>query len=670
MSDSPFNASDTEKATWRSLEELEQSESINDWLHREFPKGAESWGSDQTHRREFLRLMAASMALAGIGGCHRRPEEKIVPTSRVPEYTPHQTVQYATAMPMTGGAQGLLVTSRDGRPLKVEGNPKHPASLGSTDVFAQAAVLELYDPDRSRVVLNHQQVSSWPDFLTALTSRVQDHRSRRGKGLRILSPPIVSPTLVWQMQRLLKELPEARWHYYEPIHDDSEYAGAMLAFGEDIRPHYDFGKASVILSIDADFLGSGGGKLRHARDFIDRRRNDLNENSASTSRLYCVESTPSLTGARADHRWPLAPADVGRFLQLLAKKLGLAIDGPHSEEFESVPTEMWEALVTDLKRNQTSSLVVAGPYQPAEVVALVHAINAHLGAVGHTVTYQRPAAVTNRNEEASLSALTTAMQAGQVESLVIVDGNPVFDAPADLDFAAGLASVKWSVRLGLYGDETSAACTWHVPAAHFLESWGDARSDDGTAGLIQPLIAPLHGGRNAIELINVLLDEPRTSAYETLRAYWRDQHGEADFEGFWNRSLHDGVISDSAFPSVDTTLGADLLSRIATSLKGEIAGSKGGTITTAIFRPHPSLWDGSFANNGWLQELPQPFSALTWSNAAYISPGDASRMGYESGDVVEVLHDGRSIRVPVCVLPGQARGVIALRMGGGRHRAG
>ncbi len=670
MSDSPFNAAETGNAAWRSLEELEQSESINDWLHREFPKGAESWGSDQTHRREFLRLMAASMALAGIGGCQRSPEEKIVPTSRVPEYSPHQTLQYATAMPMTGGTQGLLVTSRDGRPLKIEGNPQHPASLGSTDVFAQAAVLELYDPDRSRVVLNHQQVSSWPDFLTALTSRVEDHRRRRGKGLRILSPPIWSPTLDWQRQRLRKELPDARWHHYEPIHDDAESAGALLAFGEDIRPHYDFSKATVILSIDADFLGVGGGKLRHARDFIDRRRNDLNKNSASTSRVLFVVITPNLSWARADHRWPVAPQDVGRFLQLLAKKLGLAIDGPQSEEFDSVPTEIWEAVVADLMRNPTGSLVVAGPYQSAEVIALVHAINVQLGSVGHTVTYHRPVAATNRDEEASLSALTTAMQAGQVESLVILDGNPVFDAPVDLDFAAALASVKWSVHLGVYADETSAACTWHVPAAHFLESWGDARSDDGTASLIQPLIAPLHGGRSTIELVNVLLNEPRSSAYDTLRAYWRNDHGKEDFEGFWNQSLHDGVLSDSAFAKVEPTLRPDLLSRIATFLKSEIAGSKPGTITTAIFRPHPTLWDGRFANNGWLQELPQPFSTLTWSNAAYIAPADAKALEYQSGDVVEVIHDGRSIRVAVCILPGQARGVITLRMGGGRQRSG
>jgi MoCo/4Fe-4S cofactor protein with predicted Tat translocation signal len=669
MPDSPFNASEAGNATWRSLEELEQSESINEWLHREFPKGAESWGSDQTHRREFLRLMAASMALAGIGGCNRRPEEKIVPTSHVPEYSPHQTLQYATAMPMTGGAQGLLVTSRDGRPLKIEGNPQHPASLGSTDVFAQAAVLELYDPDRSRVVLNHQQVSSWPDFLTALIARVEGHRSRRGKGLRILSPPVLSPTLDWQMHRLQKEMPEARWHHFEPIHDDAEYAGAMLAFGEDIRPHYDFSKATVVLSIDADFLGSRGGKLRHARDFIDQRRNDLNM-AVSTSRLYCVESTPSLTGARADHRWPLAPVDVGRFVHVLATKLGLSIDGPQSEEFDGVPAGVWDALVADLKQNPTGSLVVAGPYQPAEVVALVHAINVQLGAVGHTVTYHRPVAATNRGEGSSLSALTTAMQGRQVESLLILDGNPVFDAPADLDFVAALASVKWSVHVGVYADETSAACTWHVPAAHFLESWGDSRSDDGTASLIQPLIAPLHGGRSVVELVNVLLDEPRSSACDTLRAYWRDQHGEEDFEAFWNRSLHDGVISDTAFPKVEPTLRSDLLPRIARALKSVVTGRKPGTITAAIFRPHPTLWDGRFANNGWLQELPQPFSTLTWSNAAYVSPADASALGYESGDVVEVIHDGRSIRTAVCVLPGQVRGVITLRMGGGRHRAG
>lgn len=663
-------APDSENAPWRSLEELRQDESINEWLHREFPEQSESWGSDQTHRREFLSLMAASMALAGVGGCSRRPEEKIVPTSKVPEHSPHQVLQYATAMPMTGGAQGLLVTSRDGRPLKIEGNPLHPANLGSTDVFAQAAVLELYDPDRSRTVLNHQQVSSWPEFLTAFTARIAEHRSRRGRGLRILSPPIQSPTLDWQMRRLLMDLPEARWHHYEPIHDDMEHAGALLAFGEDVLPIYDFTKAVVILSIDSDFLGTGGGKLRYARDFTSKRRNDLLNNSASTSRLYCVESTPTITGARSDHRWPLSPHDISRFVLSLAKKLGLAIDGPQNDEFKGLPSAVWNALVADLKKNPHQSLVVAGPYQPAEVHALVHAINRHLGAVGQSVAYHRPFASVNRGEGASLLDLVESMQSGQIESLVILEGNPVFDMPVDLDFEGALPSVNWSMHFGPYANETSVNCTWHVPAAHFLESWGDVRGFDGTASLIQPLIAPLHGSQTHHEIINVLLNEPRTSAYESVRSFWREQYPKEDFEAFWNRSLHDGVVADSAYPNVEPTLRRDLLDQVQLLLERNVAKSKPGENTSAIIRPHPTLWDGRHANSSWLQELPQPFSSLTWSNAAYVSPADAKSLSYQSGDVVEVSHAGRSIRVPVAILPGQAQGVITLRTGGGRTRAG
>lgn len=671
MSDSSLHPGPGGKnVIWRSLDELEYSSEVADWIKHEFPQGAELWGADQSHRRDFLKLMAASFALAGINGCVRAPEEKIVPTVEIPEQSPHQSFQYATAMPMTGGGLGLLVTSRDGRPLKIEGNPAHPASLGSTDSYAQAAILDLYDPDRSRFVKNRQQVSNWPEFLTEFTARTRDHAARHGQGLRILLPPIVSPTLEWQRQQLQNAWPDARWHHYEPMHDDNERAGALLACGEDVRPLYHFEKARVILAIDADFLGTGPAKLRYAREFMNHRKQDLQDGAPTTNRLYCVESTPSLTGGAADHRWPLSPDDVIRFTQALAHKAGLAISPPASDEFKVLPGNFWRSLMSDLQDAGRDALIVAGYSQPAEVHALVLAINHHLGGVGQTVTYHRPVAATGGAQQQSLYEVVDAMRSGEVESLLILGANPIYDAPADLGFREALGKVPWSVHLGTYADETSAACTWHVPEAHFLESWGDVRGFDGAVSLIQPLISPLHHGRSVHDLMNVLLGTPRRSPYETVRDYWKSIHGKEDFDRFWQQSLHDGVVPDTAFPKVQPAVRTESLAEISRQLKPISSIPKAGDIHTAIIRPHPTLWDGRFANNGWLQELPQPFSTLTWSNAAYISPADASAQQLQSGDVVELTHDGRSLRVPIWILPGQAAGVMALQMGGGRTAAG
>lgn len=657
-------------AVWRSLEELEDSDQLADWIKHEFPQGAEMWGADHADRRDFLKLMAASLALAGINGCSRAPEEKIVPTVKIPDQMPHQSFQYATAMPMSGGAIGVLVTSRDGRPLKIEGNPAHPASLGSTDIFAQAAILDLYDPDRSRFVKHQQQVSSWSDFLTAFSARSRDHSARKGQGLRVLSPPILSPTLEWQRQQLQMTWPEAKWHVYEPINDDYERAGTMLACGEDVRPRCHFEQAQVIVAIDADFLGSGPGKVRYARDFMNRRKTYLAHQEPTSSRLYCVESTPSLTGAVADHRWPLAPDDLIRFTQTLAHKLGLEISLSASDELPGLPSNFWTTLVADLKSAGQRALVAAGYSQPAAVHALVHAINHHLGNLNQTVTYHRPVAKTDGEQQKSLADLVDAMRAGTVESLLVFGSNPIYDSPVDLAFRDALRKVTWTVHLGVYADETSSVCTWHVPEAHFLESWGDAWSLDGTISLIQPLIAPLHEGRSIHDLMNVLLETPRRSAYETVRDYWRGVRGSEGFETLWQQSLHDGVVPETALPVVQATMRTEALAEVSRLLSVTSVSPKVGEIHTAVVRPHPTLWDGRFANNGWLQELPQPFSTLTWSNVASIAPADAAAQQLHSGDVVEVTYKNKSLRVPIWILPGQAVGVMTLQMGGGRTEAG
>jgi molybdopterin-containing oxidoreductase family iron-sulfur binding subunit len=654
---------------WRSLDEWAETEEFLEHLQREFPQHADDWLAHRPNRREFLRLMAASLALSGWVGCAKPPEEHIVPTTTIPEIPPGSgTRYYATAMPWTGGGLGLLVASYDGRPIKVEGNPEHPQSLGATDAFAQASLLDLYDPDRSQVVKHQNQISSWNTFVSAMKGRLAAHKGQNGAGLRILSSPILSPTLLRQKVELLKAFPEARWHIDEPINADAARAGASLAFDQDVRPIYRFENADVVLSIEGDFLGQGAGKLAYARRFAERRRVDSQQNPKGMNRLYAIECTPTLTGAVADHRWPLAPSAIESFVLRLAAQLGVAgIEAP-----DSVPAFSegdWNALVSDLNDSSRQRLVVVGEYQPAWVQALGHAINARLGAVGQSVVYVAPLTESPLPED-SLAGLVKDMTSGgdAVETLLILESNPALTAPADFAFARLLEQVPVSVHFGLHLDETAVRSTWHVPAAHFLESWSDVRAFDGTVSLVQPLIAPMYNAKTLHELMNVLLDQPQKPAHESVRETWRMQHGEENFEPFWQQALHDGVIPDTRFDAVEPALRGSLAEQIAQQ-RAEGTTSSDQNVTVA-FRPHPTLWDGRFANNGWLQELPQPFTKLTWGNAALISRATANEHELRDGDVIELSHADRSVWIAVLIVPGQADGVITLHLGAGRSEVG
>jgi len=644
---------------WRSLEEVAETEGFREWLEREFPQGASVW-NDPIGRRDFLKLMAASLALAGLGACTRPPEEKIVPYVKAPEeIIPGKPLFFASAATLGGFATGIVVESHMGRPTKIEGNSNHPASLGATTVFAQASVLGLYDPDRSQVVLQAGRISTWDAFLSALNTRLAVEQGRQGTGLRVLTETVTSPTLASQLRALLNKFPAATWHQYEPAGRDTARTGARLAFGEPVETHYRFDRAAVILALDADFLACGPASLRYASDFAARRR--VVAGQAAMNRLYTVESTPSLTGAMADHRLPLRAADIESFARAVAREVEIEV-----EAATPLANANWiGALARDLKNHRGASVVVAGDQQPPIVHALAHAINHALGNVGRTVVYTEPVEANPVDQAQSLRELVEAMEAGRVDTLVILGGNPVYSAPADLRFAHRLSRVPFRAHLSLYQDETSTLCHWHIPEAHFLESWSDARAYDGTASIIQPLIAPLYGGRSAHELVGALLGEPGRSGHDIARDYWKDQEIAADFERFWRNALHDGFIPGTAFAEKRVTL-----RRVREWGGTSPSPSSSSDGLEIVFRPDPTVWDGRFANNGWLQELPKPLSKLTWDNTVMMSPSTAERLGLGNEDVVELSFQGREVRGPVWIMPGHADESVTVHLGYGRTRAG
>jgi MoCo/4Fe-4S cofactor protein with predicted Tat translocation signal len=660
---------------WRSLDEIAETEEFRELIHREFPQGASEM-HDPVGRREFLKLMGASLALAGVTACTKQPPEKIVPYVKQPEaLVPGKPLFFATSMPHRGYAAGLLVESHEGRPTKIEGNPDHPASLGATDVFAQASVLGLYDPDRSQTITYLGEIRTWGALASAVQTAVEAKRGTQGAGLRILTETVTSPTLASQLQQVLTELPAARWHQWEPVSRDSVRAGAVLAFSEVVDTVFHVAQARVILSLDGDFLSSSPGHLKHTRDFAAGRR--VHGGAGEMNRLYAVESAVTITGQMADHRLPLRASEIESFALEVASALGVPgvpADAARLERLRAAhpaaQLDRWiRVLVADLQRHPGASLVVAGEEQPASLHALTHAINATLGNVGTTVIYIEPVEPNPVDQLGSLRSLAEDMDRGQVDLLVILGSNPVLTAPADLRFADRMAKVGIRIHLGLYEDETAALCHWHVPEAHYLESWSDARAFDGTASLIQPLIAPLYDGKTAHELVTLFAKTPGQSGYEIVRAYWKgrfdQQQAGWDFEKSWRKSLHDGIVAGTSAAAKAVSLRPLAPPPPETGHAGG-----GGNPLEVIFRADPSVFDGRFANNGWLQELPRPQTKLTWDNAALIGPATAERLGLASGDEVEVRCRGRSVAAPVWVLPGQPHDSVLVHLGYGRTRAG
>ncbi len=635
---------------WRSLEELAGSQDFQDALHREFPKGASEW-IDTVSRRGFLKVMGASLGLAGMTGCVKLPFEPIVPYVRQPEEViPGRPMFYATAMTLGGYANPILVESHLGRPTKIEGNDLHPASLGGTDIFAQASLLTMYDPDRSQSVVSMGDQRSWQAFTSAIQGPLNAQKNLQGAGIRILTPTISSPTLADQLRNFLKIYPQAKWHCYEPINRDNVLEGAKMAFGQPVETRYDFSKADVIVSLDADFLYAGfPGNTRYIRDFASRRNPD-----APMNRLYVIESTPTTTGAKADHRVPVRASMVEAFARTLS----------HNGELPGEYARLFDALMPELEAHHGSSLFIAGDNQPPAVHAIVHSINEALGNVGKTVFYTDPIDANPVKRTDSINELVADMRTGKVDLLVILGGNPVYDAPSDLGFGDAMkaGNVPLRVHLGLYDNETAELCQWHINQSHELEAWGDARAYDGTASIIQPLIAPLYNGKSAAELV-ALLSGSEASSFDRVRGYWQKQHSSADFEAFWRKSLHDGWIEGTTYAPKSVT---------AKSMNFPAATST-NTNPIAIelnIRRDPTIYDGQFANNGWLQELPKPMTKLTWDNAILIGPKMAERLQIASKDVVELELNGKKVTGPIWIQAGHPDNSVTVFLGYGRKRAG
>src|SRR5579872_6417839 len=642
---------------WRGLEELAGSEEFREMMHREFPKGASEW-LDTVSRRGFLKLMGASLAMAGMTACTKQPLEPIVPYVRQPEdIVPGIPKFFATAFTLGGYASPLLVESHLFRPTKIEGNDQHPASLGGTDVFSQASILGMYDPDRSQNITYLGEVRTWGNFVEALRGPLNSQKAVQGGGIRILTQTISSPTLADQLRSVLRLFPQAKWHVYEPINRDNLLEGAKLAFGQPVETRYDFAKADVILSLDADFLYAGfPGFTRYARDFASRR----NPDSVNMNRLYVVESGMTSTGAKADHRLPIRATEIADLAGALGNALGITTGG---RAFTGEMQKHLASVTRELQAHRGSSIVIAGDHQLPTVHAMAHAINQSLGNIGKTVFYTDPVDANPVNQTESLKDLVADMRGGKVDLLLIIGGNPAYDAPADFGFADALknTSIPMRVHLGLYQDETAELCQWHINETHYLEAWGDGRAYDGTVSILQPLIAPLYSGKSAHEVLALLSGQNEATGYDLVQGYWKKQHPGADFDTFWRKSLHDGWIEGTTFAPRQLTP------------KGNPTGGASAGAGNAIeinFHRDPCVYDGSFSNNGWLQELPKPLSKMTWDNPVLISPAMADRMHLASEDVVNLELNGKKITAPVWVQAGHPDNCVTVYLGYGRRRAG
>lgn len=598
---------------------------------------------DALNRRDFVKLLAASAALAGIDGCTRMPASNIWPYVNQPELTPGNPQYYATSMVLDGCATGLLVESHEGRPTKIEGNPAHPASLGGTGVHEQASVLQLYDPHRTREIQHDKRPATWNDLAAALSPKVlRSQVGARGEGLFLIMEPTSSPLEAELLQQLSDVYPAASVHFHAPV--------ALL--NEPQVPQFNLPDADIILAVDADFLADGPFHLRHARHFSERRRP---ESSRAMNRLYVIESSVTVTGMAADHRFVVRPSELTSILEHLLAM----VSAQGSSSVASTTQPSWiTSLARDLQAHRGRSVVIAGRYLPGHLKTLALQINDALGNIDRTIWLTRSPLVGAGNERQLLPALVEALRAGQVDTLICTGGNPSYTTPAQHSLGTLIRKVRQSVYLGLYDNETARDCKWIIPDAHYLESWGDARAYDGTLSIVQPLIEPISAGRTTSELLSVLLGNATARSYDLLRNSWRTRGlvgtGVA-FEDGWRTVLGRGLLDGSAFPRERAAPVPALEERARQESPIEL-----------IFRPHPTVHDGSFANNAWLQELPDPVTTLTWENAVQLSPTTAERIGVTTGDLVDVGSGHRQLEGPALIVPGHADECVTLHFGYGR----
>ncbi|MGC2238214.1 MAG: TAT-variant-translocated molybdopterin oxidoreductase [Pyrinomonadaceae bacterium] len=737
------------KDYWRSVEEFVDAPEFEEFVQREYPSQAEDW-EDGLSRRNFIKVMGAGLALAGLSGCVIQPAEKIVPYVRQPEdIIPGKPLFFATAMTLGGVATGLLAKSNEGRPTKLEGNPDHPGSLGATDVLVQASILNMYDPDRSQQVTYRGNPTSWENFSKEIHAAIEENRKDGGAGVRFLTETVTSPTLIAQFKQIQTELPNARWYQYEPVNKDNATAGAKLAFGSPVETIYKFDQADRVLSLDKDIFSDFN--VRYTKDFAKKR--NFSEEQKQISRLYAVETTISLTGAKADHRLAVKPSQMTEIAKAIAGALGVA--GASGTGLSDAATKWIAPMAKDLLEHKGKSLVVVGDNQPPVVHALGHAINAALGNVGTTVVYAEPfSPFSETTQIEQLKTLVGEIDGGAVKMLVILGGNPVYNTPADLKLnKERMDKIALRVHLGQHFDETAEICHWHIPEKHFLEMWSDTRAYDGTVSVVQPLINPLYDGKSSHELVQSFFKENFDKKdYDIIKESWQRQGftgapkamattastntatpkatpqaspaaaanttananptassnasntqvqttntttaaattAQRSFEDSWKKVVHDGIIPNTAAAAKTVSVNAAFLSQPQAPV------ANNGSLEISIL-PDPCVYDGRYSNNGWLQELPNPLTKITWDNVALVSPNTAKRLGINQGgdekeyvggtqgtsfintkggnlfsDLVKLKYQGAEISkdVPMWITPGQPDDVVTIYMGYGRARAG
>jgi MoCo/4Fe-4S cofactor protein with predicted Tat translocation signal len=645
------------KKYWRSLDELQDTPGFNEMLQREFPSQASEW-VDPVSRRGFLKLMSASLALAGLSGCTKQPDEAIYPYIKQPEdLILGKPVYFATAYPFPTGAVPLLVKSDAYRPIKLEGNPEHPYNRGTSDAITQATLLGLYDPDRSQHVTYRGENSQFAAFQAALRAKLAETKASGGAGIVFLSTTVTSPTLASQWKQAQALYPNLKLVQYDPVNRDSARAASKAAFGEYLDAQYRLEGADVIVSLDADFLSgiAHPGFLRLAGDYAKRRKL---ESGVEMNRLYSVESTTTTTGLKADHRLAVKASQVEPVALKLQEMVGSG--GAVAGAWPAETSKFLEVLAKDLKANAGKCVVIPGEQQPASVHLAAIAINQALGNVGKTVVYTETVNPLPSEQTADLKALVADMNAGEVQWLIVLNSNPLYSAPADLDFESALKNVDTLAHLGAYLDETAQVAQWHINSAHYLETWSDVRAYDGTISIVQPMIEPLYGGRTSHDVIQSLLDSPDVSAYTAVRENWKPMV-KGDFEAEWRKALHAGFLEGSDFEAktVSAKAGATLPSSPA-------AGNDGFEV---IFRPDPNVYDGRFAHISWLQELPKPVTNLSWDNAALVSMDTLGKLKLTEADIIEIEVNGRKVNAPLLMMPGHPNDSITVYLGSGR-RAG
>ncbi len=661
----------TGKEYWRSLDQIADSPEYRTFLEREFPEGASEL-RDYPSRRKFLTLMGASLAFAGLAGC-RRPVEKVIPYVTQPEeIIPGKPQFYATTMPFGSSSFGLVVESHEGRPTKIEGNPLHPSTKGSSNSLIQSSILSLYDPDRAKTPRQGESEKSWQDFLNFWKNHSETFASNGGQNLAVISEEFSSPTLDRLAEEFKSSYPNSTWVPFEPVNDENIISGIEAATNKKLRPVYDFSNVDVVLSLDSDFLLTESDNISNSKSFSSAR--NIEDENGKMNRLYIVESTFSTTGSMADHRLRLNSGRIGAFTLAVAAELvkkGLRISGYDesvAQEISGFNPEWIEAVAEDLINSKSRNILIAGRKQPAAVHTLVCAINSALGNNGNTIRYYDVSKFSLSNSE-KYSNLNTSIDSGDINTLVIIGGNPVYNAPSDFDFKGILSKVSNVIHFSTDFNETSIESNWHLPQSHYLESWGDARAIDGTSSTIQPMISPLFESKSISEFFGLLATGQENSGYELVRSTWQNLLSRNDFEKNWRKVLHDGIFENSSASPVNVNMYPNIIRDFLNTnpITDSIVDISNLEL---VFITSPSLYDGRYANNGWMQELSDPITKLTWDNAALLSPSTAEGLELKEEDLVLIEYKGKELQLPVVIVPGQADFTVAVEPGYGRTAAG